>query len=284
LDKYLETNGDSRIAFWERPTAPAASLAGAVLLHSLFFDHAMFGDVVSLLAPGRSLLAPDHRGQGDSIGGSTPPSICQLAADVIALIETQADHPVHLVGSSMGGYVAMEVALRRPELLMSCTLSCCTAEAERQPERFAGLEAALRDKGSAIMANELLHMMFGEQFLREADGATLERWRSHFSSLSRAVPDAVHGAFARPSYVERLSEIRMPVLLFSGAQDRAKRPEDMELIAKHIAGSRHVLFEHSGHTPAIEEPRRFADELERFWHSIESTALAGAQTSTQPQI
>ncbi|MGO4395784.1 alpha/beta fold hydrolase [Variovorax sp. M-6] len=251
------------LRFLERP-APAASSGTAVLLPSLFFGASMFDEAVAALPVAWRVVCPDHRGQGGSESGARAPTMVQLAADIEALVEALGDGPVHLVGSSMGGYVAMELALRRPDLLRSCVLSCCTAEAEQQPERFAALEAALREQGAAALVEGLVNTMFGSRFIESASPA-LARWRRHFAALDSRIPDAVHEVFARAGHVEDLPRLAMPVLLFSGALDRAKKPADMQFIAERVPGSRHLVLDASGHTPPIEQPERFASELAAFW-------------------
>lgn len=259
---FMASDG-ARLRFLERPArTPAAGTA--VLLPSLFFGAPMFEDVAALLPAPWRVICPDHRAQGHSESGTHPPTMAQLAADTEALIQALGDGPVHLVGSSMGGYVAMELASRRPDLLLSCVLSCCTAEAEQQPERFAELEAALRDQGPAALVDGLVGTMFGTHFI-EAASPALAHWRRHFASLDARIPDAVHEVFARRSHVQSLAHLTMPVLLFSGALDRAKRPADMQFIADRVPGSRHIVLEASGHTPPIEQPGRFAEALAAFW-------------------
>jgi 3-oxoadipate enol-lactonase len=257
---------DTARLYCRQPSELASAPGGApvLMLHSLFFDGSMFDAVRARLPRDLAVFAPDHRGQGRSEAGSEAPSIDRLASDTIGMIEAMSAGPVHLVGSSMGGYVALRIAQRRPELLRSCVLSCCTAHAERQPERFAVLEARIRDEGTANMGESLLRTMFGERFVAR-DDETCRAWRRHFEALDRGVADAVHGVFARPGYEAMLAGLRMPLLLFSGELDRAKRPADMQYIAERVAGSRHIVVADAGHTPPVECPVLFAEELLRFW-------------------
>jgi 3-oxoadipate enol-lactonase len=160
--------------------------------------------VVARLPEDVWVIAPDHRGQGSSDAAGIMPSITKLAEDTIALVDAVVGGPVHIVGSSMGGYVAMAVAQKRPELLLSCALSCCTASDEQDPHRFAALESALREQGPPALVDTLLSTMFGEHFLAHGDPLAIEYWRAHFLSLDRKIADAVHGVFSRPSFIPKL--------------------------------------------------------------------------------
>lgn len=263
---FYSADDGARLFYRERP-ADHVRGEEVVLLHSLFFCGAMFDEVASQLPSAYRLLAPDHRGQGRSADASTTasaPTIVRLAKDVINFIDASVGGPVHLVGSSMGGYVALEIALQRPDLLRSCTLSCCTAAAEKEPERFARLEDALRTQGPAALVDTICKTMFGDSFLSQ-DREAAARWADYFGAGSPAIADAVHEVFARASYEQRLERIKLPLLLFSGAQDRAKRPADMQFIAERVGGSRHLTIEQAGHTPPVEAPTEFAEALLQYW-------------------
>jgi 3-oxoadipate enol-lactonase len=258
------TASDGAVVHWMERAAQAPSTGTAVLLPSLFFGSSMFESVTATLPAEWRVVCPDHRGQGRSGSGTQAPTMARLAADIEILIGVLGDGPVHLVGSSMGGYVAMTLAAQQPELLLSCVLSCCTAEAEQQPERFAILEASLRDPGPAALVDALATTMFGSHFI-DAGSPALAHWRRHLAALDARIADAVHEVFARPSLVNILPRLTMPVLLFSGALDRAKKPADMQFIAERVPGSQHVVLDQSGHTPPIEQPGRFASEIAAFW-------------------
>jgi 3-oxoadipate enol-lactonase len=268
-DPFFLADDGARLRLRIRP-ADAADAEPVVMLHSLFFDGSMFDDACTRLSNDYVVYAPDHRGQGESESAGVVPSIARLASDAIFLIENEIRKPVHLVGSSMGGYVAMQVAVRRPDLLRSSAWSCCTAHAEKQPERFAALEADIRAQGTGQLGDTLVRTMFGRRFIELGD-ERYHYWRARFESRGPQVADAVHEVFARASFEDELARVRSPLLLFSGDLDLAKRPADMSFIAERVAGSRHIVIEHAGHTPPVETPDLFAKELMRFWRNIAIT-------------
>lgn len=238
--------------------------AQVLMLHSLFFTGEMFEDVRAFLPENTVIFAPDHRGQGESDVYVGVPTISQLAEDMIALIERFIGEPVHLVGSSMGGDVAMHIALTRPELIKTLTLSCCTAHAEQQPERFAALEANIRAQGTEPLLDVLMATMFGETFVA-AKGRRYHFWREQFAARNKSVADAVHEVFARADVSAAITQLPLPLLLVSGQLDRAKRPEDMAFIFSLKPGSRHLIIAEAGHTPPVETPEVFAQALIELW-------------------
>ncbi|MFI5718975.1 alpha/beta fold hydrolase [Nocardia sp. NPDC051750] len=247
-----------------RDTGPADGSA-VVLLHSLFFDGSMFDALVAELPARHRYIRPDLRGQGSFTGSGRAPTMDVLFDDAVALIESRCNRPVHLVGSSMGAYVALRVASRRPDLLASCTLLGATAEAEARPEIFRALETAVRGNEPDIVAR-IEHTMFGDVFLGDtARSATRRHWAQVFAAHVPEVADALHGVYTRPAMVAELAAIPLPLLLVAGELDRAKRPADMAAIADRVPGSRLVVLETAGHTPVIEEPAAIARELVSWW-------------------
>ncbi|ASO21693.1 pimeloyl-ACP methyl ester carboxylesterase/uncharacterized OB-fold protein [Actinoalloteichus hoggarensis] len=238
----------------------------AVLLHSLFFDGSMFDPLRTALGTNTRFLCPDLRGQGRSRPTLLPPEMDRLCSDTVALIEAVGGGRVDLVGSSLGGYVALRIAARRPDLVETCALLGCTAEAERRPEVFAALERRLRDHGAASSVAELTYTMFGDEFLADpARAAARGHWEHRFAGLDSTVADALREVSRRPGVVGELARIRVPLLLLAGGQDHAKRPSDLRAVADRVPGSRLVVLPGAGHTPVVEEPATVAAELDRWW-------------------
>ena len=255
---YLEHG----FATFERPSV--------LMLHSLFFNGAMFDRALAALDDSWHVVCPTHRGQGDTPKAGQALTMERLAQDYLAFIDANFNSPIHLVGSSMGGYVAFELLRLAPDRFCSVTLSCCTAQAEQQPERFKALENRLRDDGPAKHVDALMHTMFGDDFLSsQAPDVAFARaqWRTHFLALPSSVADAVEGVFSRPDYVEDLADINQPVLLLSGDQDHAKSAADMIFIDERLKRSTHHIAIGCGHTVPVEAPAFYARTLQAFWRN-----------------
>ncbi|MFD1860267.1 alpha/beta fold hydrolase [Aeromicrobium camelliae] len=235
-----------------------------VALHSLFFDGSMFDDIAVLT--GRAIIAPDHRGQG-ARSAEAPGDVDALADDVCALVQ-DLEEPVHLVGSSMGAYVAMVAAARLGDRVRTCTLSAATADAERRPEVFAALVAQLRDPGPAARVDLLAQTMFGSAFL-ETDGDRCRHWRERFARLEPSVADAAELVFERRDLWDDVRMISAPLRLLAGGLDRAKSPADMQRISDEVGCPPPLVLSRSGHTPFVEQPREVAEALASFWATHE---------------
>ena len=102
-----------------------------VFSHGLLWSHQMFDAVWAQLQRDYRCIAYDHRGQGRSEGPERGAiAIEQLTDDAIQLVQQLGVGPCHFVGLSMGGFVGLRLAARRPDLIRSLTLISTAADAE----------------------------------------------------------------------------------------------------------------------------------------------------------
>lgn len=236
----------------------------ALLLHSLFFDGTMFDCVLPALAVDRDCIIPDHRGQGKSEAGDRIPTCARLAQDMIALCDRCDVPEVHIVGSSMGAYVGMDMLRLAPARIASLAISCCTCDAEPKPERFDDLVAFLGSEDRPQLANRIASLMFSDTFLQdESMSVKRERWLSHFADLPRSIGAVAAAMFAHDGYRDVLAATDTPVLAIAGREDKAKKPADLEWIGSSGRG-RFTIFEESGHTPPLETPAAYTAEVFAF--------------------
>lgn len=246
-----------------------------VLSHSLFFDHRMFDELSArLTAAGHRVVAYDHRNQG----GSAPAPVEQLSMetltdDAAALISALDLAPCHVVGNSMGGFVALRLAARNPELLASVVALGSSAEEEHQLAEFAPLVAHLGEHGPADVLDSLMHIMFGDTSLASRPELCTP-WRAFMAALPARIGDSAHGVIHRTRVVEELAGCRVPVLAVAGTEDHAY-PQPIS--GEHIAaatGGREVTVPGVGHSVALEAPGVVADHLLRFFAETGARAPA----------
>lgn len=222
-----------------------------VFSHSLFFDGTMFHKQVAALAGTHRVITYDHRGQGRSAPAPAA-DIDTLALDAAALIEALDAAPCHFIGNSLGGFVALRLAARRPELLRSCTVLGSSAETEGRIAEFMPLVDALAEDGAAPHADTIMHIMFGDTFL--ADPARAEErahWRAHIAALPRSIAACARAVVLRTGVLEELASCGVPVLAIAGREDHAYGPREAAAIAT-AAGGRTLTIPHAGHSVAVE--------------------------------
>lgn len=252
--------------------------------HGLLWSTRMFDPQVAALRDGYRCVAWDHRGQGRS---DDDPARCisieTVTADAIALLEALGVGPVHLCGLSMGGFVAMRIAARRPDLVRSLVLLETSAEPEPRANvpRYRLLSAIARWASLRLVARPVLKIMFGRTFLtdpaREADRAT---WRAHLLANRRTIVRAVAGVIEREGVTAELPRITVPTLVIVGDEDVATVPAKAEAIAAAIPSARLVTIPGAGHTSTIEQPERVTAAIRAFLDGLPRPERAHGATDS----
>jgi pimeloyl-ACP methyl ester carboxylesterase len=226
--------------------------------HGLLFSGLMFEDQVEHFKSRYRCIAYDHRGQGGSAVTPDGYDIETLTGDAEALIEELNLAPCHFVGLSMGGFVGMRLAFRRPDLLRSLTLMETSADPEPEENipRYRKLAFIARLFGTAIVVGKVMPIMFGQRFLNDpVRSPGRDMWRKRIASNHRiGITRAVKGVVDRDGVSEEIKRIDTPTLIIVGEEDVATVPEKSDRMHSAIPGSRLVRIPHAGHSSTIEEP------------------------------
>ncbi|WP_419907658.1 alpha/beta fold hydrolase [Hoeflea sp.] len=243
-----------------------------VFSHGLLMNGGMFAAQMAALKGRYRCIAFDHRGQGKSAVTDDGYDMETLTEDAAGLIEALSLAPCHFVGLSMGGFVGMRLATRRPELLRSLTLIETSAEPEEKANvpRYRMLNFVARWFGLNIVAGQVMPIMFGQTFLNDSDRAEEKaRWRQSIVSNDRiGITRAVKGVVDRASVADEIKQIDMPVLIIVGEEDVATVPEKSEKMHAAIAGSKLVRIDRAGHSSTIEAPQDVNRALEQFLDGV----------------
>jgi 3-oxoadipate enol-lactonase len=238
-----------------------------VLSHGLLFTGEMFRDQVRHLADRYRVITYDHRGQGLSQVTGAGYDMDNLAQDASDLLEALGVAPCHFAGLSMGGFVAMRLAARRPELLRSCILMETSADPEAQENvsRYRRLNLALRVLGARLVAPQVMPVLFGKTFLSDPDRTELrQEWLGRLRTVRRSVHRSVTGVVEREGIHDELENVRVPTLVLVGEEDTATPPAKAERICAAIRGARLVRIPRAGHSSTIENPAAVNAALEAF--------------------
>jgi 3-oxoadipate enol-lactonase len=238
-----------------------------VFSHGLLFSGEMFREQVAHLADRYRVVTYDHRGQGLSEVTAGGYGMDNLTRDASELVEALGVAPCHFAGLSMGGFVAMRLAVRRPELLRSCILMETTADPETAENvvRYRRLNLALRLLGARLVAPKVMPIMFGRTFLTDpARSRVREEWQGRLGAIRRSVHHAVTGVVEREGIHDELGKIRLPTLVLVGEEDVATPPWMAERIRQAIPGARMVRIPRAGHSSTVENPDAIHATLDTF--------------------
>jgi pimeloyl-ACP methyl ester carboxylesterase len=282
-----------------QPTTGVCERRPALLIPGFTGSKEDFIPVLQPLASaGRRVVAVDMRGQYQSQGAASAGGYApgELAADITAIIGVVASdgQGLHLVGHSLGGLIAREVALARAARITSLTLL------GSGPGRITGQRAEMLRGMLALMAVTGRENGPG----RGASGdrlppdhrlrATVAKiWDEHLAPQARAdgVPEhliaflhrrmmsnsptglVVMGKYllACPDRTAELANLGgPPILVLYGENDDAWRPAIQERMARRL-GARRVCIPGAGHSPPVEAPETTASTLTGFWRAAEES-------------
>ncbi len=205
----------------------------------------------------------DHRDAGDSSKTGAPFTIADLAGDAAGLLEALEVDSAHVMGISMGGMIAQELALAHPERIRSLTLGCtyCGGEgselaSEGVMQRLAeGMASGDRERAirtaweinvsPSFAENEDIYATFLARGLRYGVPVPV------IMEQMRAI--TAHNTSAR------LPDLRMPTLVVHGTLDQLLPVQNGHMIAGLIPDSRLEILEGIGHMFFLEEPQRSAE-------------------------
>lgn len=241
--------------------------------HGLMWNTAMFSAQIEALQTHYRCLAYDHRGQGRSAEDLCDEiTVETLASDAAALIENLGTGPVHFFGHSLGGFVGLTLALRRPDLLRSIVLCSTAAHSERAIHlpKYRLLSMVARYFGPAVVAGALMPVMHGPSFLRDASRqAQHAASRETLANNRRSVWRAANGVLNRPDLVQDLPKISVPSLILSGDEDQVRTISEAQVMAQAIPNATLVRIPHGGHMLPIEEPEAVTTAILDFLRTAE---------------
>lgn len=238
-----------------------------LLLHGLGSSTRDWEKQVEPFAQKYQVILFDLRGHGRSDKPPGPYSIKIFAEDVLALIRKLEVIPLHVVGISMGGMVAFELAVSYPELLRSLTVVNSYPEMRVETlrehfqvwRRFLFLEL-LGMWGTGVMLGRHLFPLPEQADLREIFA---QRWAENDK---RAYRESLR-AIINWDVEKRLPEISCPALVVASEQDYLPLEEKRVYTAK-MPNAKMVVIENARHAVTAEKPEQFNTALDEFLSAV----------------
>jgi len=242
-----------------------------LLLNGLGLDLSAWGPIAEALARERRLVLHDARGAGRSGNPPEPCTTAMLAADALALLEHLALGPVDVLGLSLGGLVAQELALLAPLEVRSLVLAASAARLPGRPRRAldAWRRLLLTTADPDAFRREQLAWVLGSATLE--DDTVVEGILAALAGAPAPSPrgfsaqtDACLGHDTR----ERAPQIRAPALVLAGRDDALVPPSATEALAKLLPRARFEVHP-GGHAFLLKSAGPVSASVLRFLRSIE---------------
>ncbi len=245
--------------YWKLDGAP--DLPVLVLLNSIGTDMALWETSVPHLLPAFRLLRIDARGHGASDAPDGDYSLAMLADDVIAVMDAAGVQTAAVAGVSLGGMIAMELALAYPTRVTALALVCTSAtmDAGAWRERIE----LVRAEGTAAIADMAMGRFLSPRFVATHGGAA-ESVRQGLIAMADTGYAGCGAAIRDMALIHRLPAIAMPTLVVAGDRD-ASTPfaGHGERIVAAMPDA-HVVHLDAAHLAPIETPAALAATLRAF--------------------
>ncbi|SDZ16361.1 alpha/beta fold hydrolase [Herbiconiux ginsengi] len=224
--------------------------------------------IVGHLAATHHVLAPTHPGWDGTALPDDLTSVAQLAGDYLELLpsdatESREQHGVTLVGSSIGGWIALEMAI----------------QAASDARRYAGLidSVIVIDSVGVDVAGEPIADFFSlsprqlaERAWHDADRGFIDpvglsdEQRAVQAGNGRAMATIAGAGMSDPSLLARLAAVTVPTLVVWGASDGVVTPAYGRALASAIPNASFVQIEEAGHLPHLEAAGATFEAVDRF--------------------
>ena len=240
---------------WERHGQGAPLL----LIHGLGYARWGWEPVAEPLARSFDVILFDNRGIGESDAPPGPYTAAELAADALQVLDEAGVERAHVLGSSLGGMVAQELALAAPERVDRLVLVSTTPGG---PESFPMPEQTVKLMTSGATLREFVENALAP----EADAELVERILRHRERTAQPFEawSAQAEAGATFDALDRVEAIAAPTLVLHGTEDAVVDSRNTALLALRIPDARVELFPGGGHLFFWARPERFVEVVTEF--------------------
>ncbi len=220
-----------------------------LMLHGWGFPATVFSSLIDKLAADFDVRAPDRPGYAGNAG----------AGEIIRL-----DAPVLLVGWSLGGLLALQLAMRQPGKVRGLVLLATTPCFVNRPDWTQGMDNVVFDVFHKLVTDDPATAM--QQFVRLNAGRIPDRQsRAVLSALSgKATAQALQqgmSELAETDLRQSVADIDLPVLLLHAADDRLVPAAASRWLQENIPNTRRLEFQTGGHAFFLQHTDAVAEQI-----------------------
>ena len=239
-----------------------------VLISGLTEDHTAWENVLEKLAQSFRVLIFDNRGAGQSTSPKTSFTIGDMAKDTVALLQALDIPKAHILGHSMGGAIAQQIAIENPERVLKLIIACSAAKLSplsmfvvKTGEKLVDAQVSYE-----LLIENVFPWLFSSDFL--ADDKKVAK--AFERKIKNPHPQTLEGyknqirACGQFDTTTQLSKIKTQTLVLTTEQDILISPRHSKMLTENINGAKLVMLPNIGHIPQLENPTLFCQEVVRF--------------------
>src|ERR1700731_2260594 len=233
------------------------------LFHSLLSDRASFDAFAPRLSQSFRAIVPELPGFGGSraVSGGLAAVADRMAA---AVTDGAGGDEIIVLGNGYGGFVALQMAIRHPDIATRLILADCGAAfSEPGREAFRNMAAASRAKGLSAITDVAMRRLFAPEFQAKHPDLMRDR-RAAFLKTDPDVFRAACTALAELDLRPELGQLKVPVLVLVGEHDEATPPPMSLELAAGLPNARLKIIAGCAHVPQLQAPELFLDAIGEF--------------------
>ncbi len=231
------------------------------LFHSLLADRDSFAKVVGPLAKRFTVHLPELPGFGtsDAVDG-----LLAVADRMAEAVRASSDVPCDVLGNGYGGFVALQMAIRHPDLVSRLVLADCGAcFSPEGRQAFLNMAAGASAGGLEKICDIAMRRLFAPAF-QAANPELIAERRAAFLRVDKEVVIAACHALAKLDLRPDLARVTCPTLVLVGEEDEATPPEMSKELASSLPNARLQIIPGCAHVPQLQDPAAFLLAIHEF--------------------
>ena len=257
-----------------------------LFVHAWCANRTFWERQVQALRDRHTVITVDLRGHGESSHPRTGYGIGALAGDLEHLVRALGVPRLAIVGWSIGGLVAQELALRLGDRVSALALVSTSAGGFSDPKNPLAAGAAERTaEMRPRIAQDFRAFVreFAPNLFKAGAAFPLLAWVvGQMQKTPAHVAEACFDALVAADLRGRLGELRVPTAVFHGKGDALTPQAAADALVKGIAGATLTVFEESGHAPMLEEPEKFNAALATLLGHPDAATATGKAPAARP--
>ncbi len=227
-------------------------------------DHNLWKPFAEKLAEKHEILVFDNQGIGKTEDKDEELTAWKMAENVKALVDKLNLKKPILVGYAMGGNIALAYAILFPDELTQLVMLSSTAKwSSEAVEYVKTLYDAQKDGETKTHYKLLYDKCFGDQYKEKTSFKEFTELMNSAPKIQKLSDNLRQiNVLEKFDAEERLSEVKVPVLVISPEEDFLAPPKDGELLVKGIKNAKQIIIENTGHAPFLERPSVIAELLQ----------------------
>jgi 3-oxoadipate enol-lactonase len=241
--------------------------APAILfIHGFPFNKSMWAEQSGALKENFRVITYDVRGHGESDMGNVDFSIDLFVTDLIGLMDALKIEKALLCGLSMGGYIALRAREQHPNRFLALILSdtqCMADTPEGKEKRMKAIES-IKSNGVEMYAKASIINLFAQESSQTKQNEIAAIQKTIEQTSIETLCQTLMALSQRTETCTRLAEIKIPVLIMVGREDKITPIATAKLMNEKIRHSIMIVIDHAGHLPNLENPSDFNYQLKQF--------------------